>query len=334
MARGQRAATGAAVGRHRARASPCTSSGRSSSSTTAGRWCRGPRSTAAAAPRLWEWLIFEEEYYRAGGPQRVTQNGIFLLAPTIFEFGTAGAEGPLPARAWPPPTTCGARAGASPTPAPTSPASRAAPPATTTRGGWRAHRPEDLDHPWRVLQLAVRPVPHRPRGRPPQRHDLPHGAARRRRRHRARRRAPRRRRGLRRGLLRRRVRRPTTSCSAGSTRAGAWPWPPRRPSGASPCARPGRFCAAADRLVDSGRAAALAAGDLAASARRPVAARRRRPVVDGGRGLPPRHPRRRHRHGRGSLAGRPLQPQQDLLVRARRAPPRDRTAPARARSPS
>jgi alkylation response protein AidB-like acyl-CoA dehydrogenase len=37
---------------------------------------------------LWEWLIFEEEYYRAGAPPRVTQNGIFLLAPTIFEFGT------------------------------------------------------------------------------------------------------------------------------------------------------------------------------------------------------------------------------------------------------
>jgi alkylation response protein AidB-like acyl-CoA dehydrogenase len=37
---------------------------------------------------LWEWLIFEEEYYRAGAPQRVTQNGIFLLAPTIFEFGS------------------------------------------------------------------------------------------------------------------------------------------------------------------------------------------------------------------------------------------------------
>src|SRR3954468_22034107 len=35
-----------------------------------------------------QWLIFEEEYYRAGGPQRVTQNGIFLLAPTVFEFGT------------------------------------------------------------------------------------------------------------------------------------------------------------------------------------------------------------------------------------------------------
>jgi alkylation response protein AidB-like acyl-CoA dehydrogenase len=37
---------------------------------------------------LMEWLIFEEEYYRAGAPQRVTQNGIFLLAPTLFELGT------------------------------------------------------------------------------------------------------------------------------------------------------------------------------------------------------------------------------------------------------
>ncbi|MFI5043696.1 MAG: acyl-CoA dehydrogenase family protein [Acidimicrobiales bacterium] len=41
---------------------------------------------------LWEWLIFEEEYYRVGAPQRVTQNGIFLLAPTIFEFGTAAQQ--------------------------------------------------------------------------------------------------------------------------------------------------------------------------------------------------------------------------------------------------
>jgi alkylation response protein AidB-like acyl-CoA dehydrogenase len=37
---------------------------------------------------LWQWLIFEEEYYRAGAPQRVTQNGVFLLAPTLFRFGT------------------------------------------------------------------------------------------------------------------------------------------------------------------------------------------------------------------------------------------------------
>ena len=37
---------------------------------------------------MWEWLIFEEEYARAGGPPRVTQNGIFLLAPSIYQFGT------------------------------------------------------------------------------------------------------------------------------------------------------------------------------------------------------------------------------------------------------
>jgi alkylation response protein AidB-like acyl-CoA dehydrogenase len=41
---------------------------------------------------LWEWLIFEEEYYAVGAPQRVTQNGIFLLAPTIFEFGSQAQQ--------------------------------------------------------------------------------------------------------------------------------------------------------------------------------------------------------------------------------------------------
>jgi alkylation response protein AidB-like acyl-CoA dehydrogenase len=37
---------------------------------------------------LLEWLIFEEEYYLAGAPGRVNQNGIFLLGPTIMEYGT------------------------------------------------------------------------------------------------------------------------------------------------------------------------------------------------------------------------------------------------------
>jgi alkylation response protein AidB-like acyl-CoA dehydrogenase len=36
-----------------------------------------------------EWLVFEEEYWRAQAPLRVSQNGVFLLAPTLFEFGTA-----------------------------------------------------------------------------------------------------------------------------------------------------------------------------------------------------------------------------------------------------
>ncbi|MEU7641488.1 acyl-CoA dehydrogenase family protein [Streptomyces sp. NPDC039016] len=37
---------------------------------------------------LFQWLIFEEEYYAAGAPGRVSQNGINLLAPTLFEHGT------------------------------------------------------------------------------------------------------------------------------------------------------------------------------------------------------------------------------------------------------
>ncbi|RXF39164.1 acyl-CoA dehydrogenase, partial [Enterococcus faecalis] len=35
-----------------------------------------------------EWLIFEEEYYGAGAPMRVNQNGQLLLGPTLIEFGT------------------------------------------------------------------------------------------------------------------------------------------------------------------------------------------------------------------------------------------------------
>lgn len=41
---------------------------------------------------LIQWLIFEEEYFRAGGPNRANQNGIFLLGPTIMEFGTEGQK--------------------------------------------------------------------------------------------------------------------------------------------------------------------------------------------------------------------------------------------------
>ncbi|GAA2602667.1 acyl-CoA dehydrogenase family protein [Streptomyces axinellae] len=37
---------------------------------------------------LTEWLIFEEEYYAACAPGRVSQNGINLLAPTLFAHGS------------------------------------------------------------------------------------------------------------------------------------------------------------------------------------------------------------------------------------------------------
>ncbi|WP_333776753.1 acyl-CoA dehydrogenase family protein [Streptomyces sp. IBSBF 3136] len=38
---------------------------------------------------LLRWLVFEEEYWAAGAPGRVGQNGISLLAPTLFDHGTA-----------------------------------------------------------------------------------------------------------------------------------------------------------------------------------------------------------------------------------------------------
>ena len=56
----------------------------------AGRWgmVTWPEELGGRGCDLIEWLIFEEEYYRAGAPLRVNQNGIFLLGPTLMEFGT------------------------------------------------------------------------------------------------------------------------------------------------------------------------------------------------------------------------------------------------------
>jgi alkylation response protein AidB-like acyl-CoA dehydrogenase len=55
-----------------------------------GRWgmVTWPEKYGGRGLDLIRWLIFEEEYYRAGAPQRVNQNGIFLLGPTLMEFGT------------------------------------------------------------------------------------------------------------------------------------------------------------------------------------------------------------------------------------------------------
>jgi len=47
-----------------------------------------PREYGGRGLDLIQWLIFEEEYYRAGAPGRVNQNGLFLLGPTLMEFGT------------------------------------------------------------------------------------------------------------------------------------------------------------------------------------------------------------------------------------------------------
>jgi alkylation response protein AidB-like acyl-CoA dehydrogenase len=47
-----------------------------------------PKEYGGRDASLVEWVVFEEEYYRAGAPGRVSQNGIFLLAPILFEHGT------------------------------------------------------------------------------------------------------------------------------------------------------------------------------------------------------------------------------------------------------
>ncbi|AZS70181.1 acyl-CoA dehydrogenase [Streptomyces lydicus] len=47
-----------------------------------------PEEYCGRGASLLQWLVFEEEYYAAGAPGRVSQNGISLLAPTLFEHGT------------------------------------------------------------------------------------------------------------------------------------------------------------------------------------------------------------------------------------------------------
>ena len=47
-----------------------------------------PKEYGGRGANLVDWLIFEEEYFRANAPLRVNQNGIFLLGPTLMEFGT------------------------------------------------------------------------------------------------------------------------------------------------------------------------------------------------------------------------------------------------------
>ncbi|QIP88060.1 acyl-CoA dehydrogenase [Streptomyces sp. Tu 2975] len=57
---------------------------------SADRWSvvSWPEEYGGRGASILEWLIFEEEYYAAGAPGRVSQNGINLLAPTLFEHGT------------------------------------------------------------------------------------------------------------------------------------------------------------------------------------------------------------------------------------------------------
>ncbi|GFH67375.1 MULTISPECIES: acyl-CoA dehydrogenase family protein [Streptomyces diastaticus group] len=48
-----------------------------------------PEEFGGRGASILRWMVFEEEYFAAGAPGRVSQNGINLLAPTLFEHGTA-----------------------------------------------------------------------------------------------------------------------------------------------------------------------------------------------------------------------------------------------------
>ncbi|MGV9310850.1 acyl-CoA dehydrogenase family protein [Streptomyces sp. NPDC003691] len=56
----------------------------------AGRWSAvsWPARYGGRDADLVRWLVFEEEYWSAGAPGRVSQNGISLLAPTLLDHGT------------------------------------------------------------------------------------------------------------------------------------------------------------------------------------------------------------------------------------------------------
>ncbi|WP_326776233.1 acyl-CoA dehydrogenase family protein [Streptomyces sp. NBC_01445] len=56
----------------------------------AGRWSvvSWPEEYGGRGADIFSWLLFEEEYYASGAPGRVSQNGINLLAPTLFDHGT------------------------------------------------------------------------------------------------------------------------------------------------------------------------------------------------------------------------------------------------------
>jgi alkylation response protein AidB-like acyl-CoA dehydrogenase len=47
-----------------------------------------PREYGGRDASLTQWVVFEEEYFAARAPLRVSQNGIFLLAPTLFAHAT------------------------------------------------------------------------------------------------------------------------------------------------------------------------------------------------------------------------------------------------------
>src|SRR3978361_243775 len=47
-----------------------------------------PKEYGGRDATLLQWIVYEEEYFRAGAPRRASANGTSMLAPTLFAHGT------------------------------------------------------------------------------------------------------------------------------------------------------------------------------------------------------------------------------------------------------
>ena len=178
-----------------------------------------PEEFGGRGASLVEWVIFEEEYYRAGAPGRVSQNGIFLLAPIIFDHGTADQQ-----QRWLPSMATGetiwAQAWSEPEAGSDLASLRST--AKAVDGGWLLNGQKTWSSRADVRTPGVRSVPLRPRAGATPRADLlllPPGC---RRPDDAADRAARRRGRLRRAVLRRRLRAAMPTCSVSPATAGEW----------------------------------------------------------------------------------------------------------------
>jgi len=140
-ARGPRSPARPAFGRHR-EGFAAHLEWSAPSSTPSTRWSPGPANTAAAEATLWSADLRGGVLTR-GAPQRVTQNGIFLLAPTVFQFGTQEQKTASSQR-WPRASRRGARDGPSQNAGSDLAESRARP-CAKTRQRLALVGPEDVD---------------------------------------------------------------------------------------------------------------------------------------------------------------------------------------------
>ena len=111
---------------------------------------------------LLQWVVYEEEYFRAGAPGRASANGTSMLAPTLFAHGTeeqldrvlpkmaSGEE--IWAQAWSEPESGSDLASLRST-------------RDQDRRRLAAQRPEDLEFAGAVRRAGIRAFPLRSRGR-------------------------------------------------------------------------------------------------------------------------------------------------------------------------